>query len=50
MAMFDLDEAILEWRRGMIGGGIKRAVLLEELEGHLRQDVEQQMQLGLTAQ
>jgi hypothetical protein len=48
--MFNLDKAILEWRRGMIGGGIKRAVLLEELEGHLRQDVEQQMQLGITAQ
>jgi hypothetical protein len=50
VAMFNLDQAILEWRRQVIDAGIKRAVLLEELESHLRQDVEQQMQLGWTAQ
>jgi hypothetical protein len=30
--MFDLDKAVLEWRRRMVGAGIKRLVVLAELE------------------
>lgn len=48
--MFDLDQAIIEWRRQMLSAGIKTPVPLEELESHLRDDIEQQMQSGLDAQ
>jgi len=46
--MFDLDQAIAEWRQ-MIAAGIKAPVPLDELEGHLRDDIEEQMRSGLTA-
>ena len=45
--MFNLDQAITEWRRQMIGGGIKAASVLDELESHLREDVERQMRSGM---
>src|SRR4051812_10008843 len=45
--MFNLDEAITDWRRQMAAGGIKSAGGLDEMEGHLREDVERQMKLGL---
>jgi hypothetical protein len=48
--MFNLDQAIADWRRQMLAAGIKTPVPLEELESHLREDVEQQMQSGLRAQ
>jgi hypothetical protein len=48
--MFNLDHAISEWRRQMIAGGIKTPVPLNELESHLREDVEQQMRTGATAE
>jgi hypothetical protein len=48
--MFNLEQAISEWRRQMLAAGLKTPVPLEELESHLRQDVEQQMQLGINAQ
>jgi hypothetical protein len=48
--MFDLEKSIMEWRRQMMAAGIKTPVPLEELEIHLRDDVEQQMQSGLNAQ
>ena len=48
--MFNLDQAIAEWRRQMLSAGIKSPVPLEELEIHLREDVEQGMRSGLTAQ
>lgn len=48
--MFNLDTAITEWRRQMLAAGIKTPVPLEELESHLRDDIEQQVQSGLTAQ
>src|SRR5450755_3882408 len=48
--MFNLDEAIAEWRRQMLAAGIKAPVPLEELEIHLRYDVERQMQSGLDKQ
>jgi hypothetical protein len=48
--MFDLDQTISEWRRQMLAAGIETPVPLEELEIHLREDVEQGMRSGLTAQ
>jgi len=37
--MFNLDEAISEWRKQMLAAGIKTPVPLEELETHLRDNV-----------
>jgi hypothetical protein len=48
--MFDLQKSIAEWRRQMLAAGIPTPVPLEELESHLREDIAQQMQLGLSAQ
>ena len=48
--MFNLEQAIFEWRRQMLAAGIKTPVPLEELESHLREDVEQQMKSGINAQ
>jgi hypothetical protein len=45
--MFNLEQAIAEWRREMIAAGIKTPVPLEELESHLREDVEQQRRTGV---
>ena len=44
--MFNLDQAIFEWRRKMISAGIKSSDVLDELEGHLREDIEWQMRQG----
>src|ERR1041385_5548910 len=48
--MFDLEEAIRNWRRQMTGEGIRNADLLNELESHLRDDVEQQVGSGTETQ
>jgi hypothetical protein len=48
--MFDLEKSIVEWRRQMSSGGIKSSELLDELESHLRDDLERQIQSGLNAQ
>jgi hypothetical protein len=48
--MFNLDKAISEWRQQMLAAGIKTPVPLEELESHLRDDIEQQVRSGLSAQ
>jgi len=47
--MFDLEQSIAAWRKQMLSAGIKTPVPLEELESHLRDDVEQQMQSGIDA-
>ncbi len=48
--MFDLEQSISEWRQQMLAAGIKTPVPLEELEIHLREDIERQMKSGLNAQ
>ena len=45
--MFNLDQAIGQWRRQMSAGGIKSASVLDELEAHLREDVDGQVRTGL---
>ena len=41
--MFNLEPSIAEWRRQMLAAGIQTPVPLEELEIHLREDIERQM-------
>jgi uncharacterized membrane protein len=48
--MFHLEQSIAEWRRQMLAAGIKTPVPLEELEIHLREDIERQMKSGLSEQ
>jgi hypothetical protein len=48
--MFNLETAIGEWREQMISVGIKKSVVLDELESHLREDVERPIQSGAEAQ
>jgi hypothetical protein len=48
--MFNLDHAISEWRKQMLAAGIKTPVPLEELEIHLREEIERQMISGLNEQ
>ena len=48
--MFDLKKSIAAWRRQMLAAGIKIPVPLEELESHLREDIERQMRSGVAAQ
>jgi hypothetical protein len=46
--MFDLENSIADWRQQMLAAGIKTPVPLEELESHLREEIEQQMKSGLS--
>lgn len=46
--MPDLEKQITEWRKQMLAAGIKTPVPLEELESHLRDEIEQMMKSGLT--
>jgi hypothetical protein len=48
--MFDLEQSIAEWRRQMLAAGIKTPVPLEELEIHLRDEIERQIKSGLNEQ
>jgi hypothetical protein len=48
--MFDLELAITEWRQQMLAAGIKTPVPLEELESHLRDEIDQRMKSGLDPQ
>jgi hypothetical protein len=49
MIMFDLEQSITEWQREMLAAGVRTPVPLDELESHLREEIQQQMQLGLDA-
>jgi hypothetical protein len=45
--MFSLEQSIAEWRTQMLAAGIKTPTLLEELENHLRDEIERQAKLNL---
>jgi len=47
--MFDLERSIADWRKQMRAAGIKAPVPLEELEIHLREEIERQTKSGLDA-
>jgi len=44
--MFNLEQAIAEWRRQLRAVGIKSRAFLDELESHLRDDIEPQVRTG----
>ncbi len=44
--MFDLEQAIAEWQRQMAAGGITGKDRLDELESHLREEIEQRIRAG----
>jgi hypothetical protein len=46
--MFNLEQSITEWRRQMTVGGVKIPAVLDELEGHLREEVRVQMAGGVS--
>jgi len=48
--MFNLEQSIAEWRRQMLAAGINNSSVLDELECHLREDVERGMQSGLSGE
>ena len=45
--MYNLEQSIEEWRRQMLTAGIKTPVPLEELEIHLREEIERHTEAGL---
>src|SRR5262245_22820520 len=47
--MFELEQAIGEWRQKMLAAGVKSPVPLEELESHLRDDIATRIQSGVPA-
>jgi Clp amino terminal domain, pathogenicity island component len=47
--MPDLEMRIAEWRGQMAGGGVTNPEVLDELENHLREDIEQRMRAGASA-
>jgi hypothetical protein len=44
--MFNLEQAIADWRRQMAAKGLKTAEVLDELESHLRDEIEHQIRSG----
>lgn len=46
--MPDLEVQISEWRQQMVDGGVHSAEVLEELESHLRDDIESQVDTGVS--
>lgn len=46
--MPDLENKIQGWKKQLAAGGIKTSVLLDELESHLREEIESQIRSGLT--
>jgi hypothetical protein len=47
--MFNLDQSITEWRQQMVAGGIKSPRVLDELESHLREEMERKVRSGSSA-
>jgi hypothetical protein len=48
--MFDLEKAIADWRQQMMAAGVSNSEALNELESHLRDDIEQEMRTGSSSQ
>ena len=47
--MFNVEQAISDWRRKMVAGGIDSAEVLDELESHLSEEIERQVRSGSEA-
>jgi hypothetical protein len=48
--MFELEKAIAEWRQQMVAARLGKGDALDELESHLREDIEKQIRAGVTPQ
>jgi len=48
--MFNLEQAIADWRQKMLAAGIENPVPLEELELHLREEMKSQVRAGIEAE
>src|SRR5689334_16795020 len=48
--MFELEQAIIDWRQQLSTAGINSRGVLDELEAHLREDIDRQMRTGLSAE
>jgi hypothetical protein len=48
--MFNLEKSIADWRIQMLAAGIQTPVPLDELEIHLREEIERQKKSGLNEQ
>jgi hypothetical protein len=48
--MFNLEKCIANWHEQMLAAGIKAPVPLGELEIHLREEIERQMESGMEEQ
>ena len=48
--IFNLDQAISEWRQQMAAGDIKAPDVLNELESHLRDEVDEQVRSRMSVQ
>ena len=46
--MFHLEHSLTAWREQMLAAGIGSPVPLEELEAHLREEIDRQLQAGLS--
>lgn len=46
--MFNLEQSIVEWRQQMLDAGIETPAPLEELEFHLREEIERRINSGLS--
>ncbi|HKW29017.1 MAG TPA: permease prefix domain 1-containing protein, partial [Verrucomicrobiae bacterium] len=44
-----MEKAIADWRQEMLAAGLQTPVPLEELDIHLREEIERQMKSGLDA-
>jgi len=45
--MFNLEQAIADWRQNMLACGIETPVPMEELELHLREEIERNVKAGM---
>jgi hypothetical protein len=48
--MFNFDKAVARWRQEMLAGGMKSPDVLDELESHLRDEIERQIRSGADEQ
>jgi hypothetical protein len=46
--MFDLEKAITSWRRQIAAEGLISPEVLDELESHLREEIERQVRSGVS--
>ena len=48
--MFDLNEALSDWRKSMVREGVKSSPVLDELESHLREEIRCRVKAGAAEQ